>query len=116
MKRPRGIWRGAGIVASAALVLTLQRTAALAQMSPREQRGYTFARANCGQCHSVDKVTPSPLTIAPPFRELHRRYPVETLEEALGEGISTGHPNMPEFVLEADQIGDVISFLKYLER
>jgi cytochrome c len=66
-------------------------------MDPRQQRGLTFARANCARCHSIDKVTVSPLKLAPPFRELHKRYPVETLEEALGEGIVTGHPNMPEF-------------------
>jgi cytochrome c len=52
----------------------------------------------------------------PPFRELHNRYPVETLEEALGEGIVTGHPNMPEFRLDPGQIGDLISYLKWLER
>jgi uncharacterized protein (DUF433 family) len=60
-------------------------------------------------------VTPSPLKIAPPFRTLHKRYPVETLAEALAEGLSTGHPTMPEFQLETDQINDFISYLKSLE-
>jgi cytochrome c len=91
-------------------------TSAYAQMDSRQQRGLTFARANCARCHSIDKVTASPLKLAPPFRELHNRYPVETLEEALGEGIVTGHPNMPEFRLDPDQIGDLISYLKWLER
>jgi cytochrome c len=90
--------------------------AARAQISPAEQRGRTFAQANCSKCHAIDKVSPSPLPIAPPFRTLHRRYPVETLEEALGEGIVTGHPNMPEFKLAPDQVGDFIAFLKTLER
>lgn len=84
--------------------------------TPSEMRGRTFARVNCAKCHSIDRVTPSPLKIAPPFRTLHRRYPVETLAEALAEGISTGHPTMPEFQLEPDQINDFISFLKSLER
>lgn len=91
-------------------------TSAYAQMDPKQQRGLTFARANCARCHSIDKITASPLEAAPPFRELHKRYPVETLEEALGEGIVTGHPNMPEFRLDPDQIGDLISYLKWLER
>jgi cytochrome c len=91
-------------------------TTAYAQMDPGQQRGLTFARANCARCHSIDKVTVSPLKLAPPFRELHNRYPVETLEEALGEGIVTGHPSMPEFQLDPDQIGDLISYLKWLER
>jgi len=84
-------------------------------VSPQEQRGKTFALNNCAKCHSIDKVTPSPLKIAPPFRTLHKRYPIETLGEALAEGISTGHPTMPEFRLEPDQIGDLLAYLKTLE-
>jgi mono/diheme cytochrome c family protein len=84
--------------------------------SPRAERGKTFARVNCARCHSIDKVSPSPLAIAPPFRTLHERYSVEALEEALAEGIVTGHANMPEFRLEPDQIGNLIAFLKTLER
>ncbi|HWM83463.1 MAG TPA: c-type cytochrome [Pseudolabrys sp.] len=91
-------------------------SAASAQMSPSEQRGFAIARANCARCHAIDKVSPSPLQAAPPFRDLHLRYPVESLEEALGEGIVTGHPSMPEFKLEPDQIGGFIDFLKSLER
>jgi hypothetical protein len=50
------------------------------------------------------------LRIAPPFRTLHERYPVENLEEALSEGIVTGHPTMPEFRLDVAQINDFIPF------
>ncbi len=83
--------------------------------SPQEQRGRTFALNNCAKCHSIDKVSPSPLKIAPPFRTLHKRYPVETLGEALAEGIYTGHPTMPAFQLDPDQIGDLLAYLKSLE-
>jgi len=87
---------------------------ASAQDSPSVQRGRAFAVANCARCHSVDKVTQSPLPLAPPFRILHLRYPVESLEEALAEGISVGHI-MPEFRLDPGQIGDFLDFLKSLE-
>ena len=80
------------------------------------QAGKAFAQANCSHCHSIDKVTRSTLAIAPAFRTLHLRYPVESLEEALGEGIATGHPSMPEFRLDPGQVGDFISFLKSLEQ
>ena len=78
------------------LVTLMLMTPALA-MSPAEQRGKTFALTNCARCHSIDRVTQSPLKIAPPFRTLHTRYPVETLAEAFAEGIYTGHPTMPAF-------------------
>ena len=83
--------------------------------SPAEQRGKTFALTNCARCHSIDRVTQSPLKIAPPFRTLHNRYPVETLAEALAEGIVTGHPTMPEFQLDPDQIHDLLAYMKTLE-
>ena len=83
--------------------------------SPAEQRGKTFALTNCGTCHSVDRVTESPLSIAPPFRTLHTRYPIESLAEALAEGITTGHPTMPEFQLDPDQINDLLAYMKSLE-
>ena len=53
----------------------------------------------------------SPLMIAPPFRTLHERYPVEASQESLAEGIVTGHPSMPEFRLDPGQVGDVIAYL-----
>jgi cytochrome c len=96
------------------LALLLGTGAAAAQFSPEVQRGTTLARTHCVRCHSIDKVSPSPLTIAPPFRDLHKRYKIENLEEALAEGIVTGHPTMPEFRFEPDQIRDFIAFLNSL--
>ncbi len=95
--------------------VTLLGCGSAAALEPDAQRGQIFVRTNCSQCHSIDKVSPSPLDIAPPFRTLHLRYPVEHLEEALAEGITTGHPSMPEFKLDAGQVGDVIAYLKSLE-
>jgi len=97
------------------LAAILVTTNAALAITPAEQRGKTFVVTNCSKCHSVDKVTPSPLTIAPPFRDLHLKYPIETLQESLAEGIYTGHPTMPVFRLEPDQINDVLSYLKSLE-
>jgi cytochrome c len=88
---------------------------ALAQQSPAEQRGLTFVRTNCARCHSIDKVSESPLAIAPPFRNLHLKYPVEDLRRPLSEGIIANHPTMPQFRLEADQVNDVIAYLKSLQ-
>ena len=82
-----------------------------AQVSPAVQRGLQFSQANCARCHSIDRVSPSSLSIAPPFRNLHRRYPVEDLQVSLAEGIRTGHPNMPELRLDPGQISDLIALL-----
>jgi mono/diheme cytochrome c family protein len=93
-------------------------SAAVAQQvgpEPAAQRGLNIARAHCARCHSIDRTTPSPLAIAPAFRTLNKKYPLEHLEEAMAEGLSTGHPTMPEFQFNPDQINDFIAFLKSLE-
>lgn len=82
---------------------------------PAEQRGKALARANCARCHAIDRASKSPLEIAPPLRDLHRRYPINSLVEALAEGIYTGHADMPAFELSPDQIHDLLSYLKTLE-
>jgi cytochrome c len=96
------------------VVMLMLMTPVLAA-SPAEQRGKTFALNNCARCHSIDRVTRSPLKVAPPFRTLHLRYPVESLAEAFAEGIYTGHPTMPGFELDPDRIHDLLSYLKTLE-
>jgi mono/diheme cytochrome c family protein len=96
------------------LIGLLLTTSALAAPTA-EQRGKAFARANCARCHAIDRVSGSPLKIAPPLRTLHRRYPIENLGEALAEGIYTGHADMPVFELSPDQIHDLLSYLKMLE-
>lgn len=99
------------------VALVLASTCAdAAKLTAAQHRGQAFARTNCAGCHSIDSVTPSPLTIAPPFRSLHLKYPIEMLEEALAEGITTGHASMPEFRLDPAQINDLISFLKRFEK
>ena len=84
-------------------------------LSPPAQRGLTLVSNNCARCHAIDKVSESPLKIAPPFRTLHLRYPIENLREPLAEGIVTGHPTMPEFSFDPGQVGDIIAYLKTLE-
>jgi cytochrome c len=81
--------------------------------SPAERRGLRFVTLNCARCHAIDKVGESPLAIAPPFRTLHLKYPVEDLQRPLAQGV---HPIMPRFQLDASQVDDVMAYLKTLER
>jgi cytochrome c len=104
--------RAAILVGTAMLISTIPAAA----QSPAAQRGLTFVRVHCAQCHAIDVVSESPLKVAPPFRDLHLKYPIETLRRPLSEGIIANHPSMPQFRLEADQINDVIAFMQSLER
>ncbi|MGB9141727.1 MAG: cytochrome c [Aestuariivirga sp.] len=76
--------------------------------------GKKLVEANCSRCHAVGLTGDSPLAKAPPFREVVKRYPPDSLGEALVEGIVTGHNEMPEFVFEADQAVAIIAYLDSL--
>jgi len=83
------------------------------------QRGKQFVDKNCATCHAVGREGPSPYAPAPPFRTLHERYDVGDLAEAFAEGIIVPHKGggreMPEFMLEPQQIDDLIAYLRSLE-
>ena len=78
--------------------------------------GETLLTKSCSPCHAVGRAGESPHKDAPAFRTLATRYPIESLEEALGEGIMTGHPDMPEFRFDADQVGAIIAYLTSIQK
>jgi mono/diheme cytochrome c family protein len=80
--------------------------------------GGSLLEANCASCHAVGATGFSPVATAPAFRTLAQRYPVESLEEALAEGIMVGHEGivkMPEFVFGAEDIGHIIAYLNTIQ-
>ena len=77
--------------------------------------GRTLAEANCAVCHAIGHVDESTHPDAPPFRILSQRYPIESLGEALAEGIMVGHPDMPEFALPQDQVAAIIAYLESIQ-
>jgi cytochrome c len=78
-------------------------------------RGRSLAEANCSSCHAVGQSGESPAPEAPPFRRLSEKYRVDTLEEALAEGISVGHPAMPEFQFAPDDVDALIAYLQTVQ-
>jgi mono/diheme cytochrome c family protein len=80
------------------------------------KRGEELLRRDCARCHAIGHTGESPHKEAPAFRTLGRRYPIESLEEALGEGMMSGHPDMPEFGFDADDVGAIIAYLKSIQQ
>ena len=78
-------------------------------------RGQGLAQTRCAACHATGLTGASPMPEAPPFRDLHTRYPVRFLQEALAEGLTTAHPAMPQVELQSDEIRDLIAYLESLE-
>lgn len=88
---------------------------AFAQSATERQSGEVLLARNCSGCHSIGRSGTSPHREAPPFRTLSRRYPIEALEEALGEGLSSGHPDMPDFVFPPQQINGIVAYLRSIQ-
>ena len=77
--------------------------------------GHELVTQNCAACHATEASGDSPLAIAPRFRDLHLRYDVSFLSEALVEGIATAHPEMPQFEFNPQEASAIIAYLKSLE-
>ena len=73
--------------------------------------GRVLAQKHCARCHAVDRDDQSTLPVAPPLRSFASKWPLESLEEALAEGIVTGHPDMPVFQFKPPQIAALIDYL-----
>lgn len=101
------------MVGMAWLAVLMALGTALAQADDIAE-GKALVELNCARCHAVDRTSESKHADAPPFRTLSQRYPIDALEEAFAEGISTGHPDMPEFVATPGQIGAILDYISSL--
>jgi mono/diheme cytochrome c family protein len=79
------------------------------------RQGQALLATRCSRCHAIASTGDSPHRQAPPFRTLGQKYPVDWLAEALGEGLSTGHPDMPEFVFEPSEITAILTYLQSIQ-
>jgi cytochrome c len=99
------------IVASAVIV----PAAVHAEDADVLKQGQALLAKECSRCHGIGRSDASRHPQAPLFRTLSKRYPIESLEEALGEGIISGHPDMPEFQFDADDVGAIVAYLKSIQ-
>jgi len=87
---------------------------ASAQNSETIRAGYEIAQKFCARCHAIGLKGTSTNPSAPPFRDIAAKGNVQNLEEALGEGIVVGHPDMPQFQFKPREVGALIAYLKSL--
>src|SRR5215211_2558359 len=105
-----------GRPAVGALLLLLFWAPVLAQDNGGlERRGELLLNSNCSRCHAVTGSGASPHASAQPFRKLGQRYPIDSLAEALAEGLYTGHPDMPEFVFDIPDVSAILAYLQSIQ-
>src|SRR5262249_37126202 len=97
------------------LIVAWSVPAVAQQLAAQMKQGEQLLQQNCSGCHAIGRTGKSLHPQAPPFRTLGQRYPLEELEEALGEGWVWGHPDMPDFVFPPQQINGIIAYLKSVQ-
>ena len=105
----------AGLALASGLLPLLGGGVALAEDYDPVADGQALVGLYCADCHAIGATGDSPLPQAQRFRELHLRYDVEFLSEALVEGIVTAHPEMPQFEFDPEQAAAIVAYLKSLE-
>jgi mono/diheme cytochrome c family protein len=93
------------------IVIATIAIADVAKADDSVMRGKALAVQNCSGCHAIGPVGESSHPMAPPFRTLSERFPIDALEETFIGSIDTGHPGMPVFEASQQQIDDIIEYI-----
>ena len=86
---------------------------ALAQDPVR--RGHSLVQELCARCHAVGATGRSRHISAPPFRALGRSFDLDQFPRLLERGISSNHPDMPEFKFGEDDARAVRAYLRTIQ-
>jgi mono/diheme cytochrome c family protein len=79
-------------------------------------RGKTIAQHLCAGCHAIGPKGTSPHPDAVPLRQLSWRYPVRSLREPLSTGIVVGHPDMPEWQFESQDVDALLTYIESIQQ
>jgi cytochrome c len=89
----------------------LQVPEGVAQTSSVVEKGRAIAARKCAPCHAIGRDDERPHAIVTPFRELHTRYPIEMLIDALKTGVISGHDEMPMFELSREDMRALLAYI-----
>jgi cytochrome c len=98
----------------ATIALALFGAPASAQDPARH--GRALLKEFCGSCHAVSLRDRSRHKGAPPFRTLGRSFDLDDFPRLLARGVSSGHPDMPEFRFSSEDARDVRAYLRTIQQ
>jgi cytochrome c len=97
-------------------ILLLEGNLGAASESDLLAVGQEVAVRRCSGCHAIGLNDVSQDPHAPLFRTLGKKYPIDSLQEALAEGIVTGHSDMPEFRFDPRDVDALIIYLQSIQQ
>lgn len=97
-------------------MMTLLSLSLPAQAQDPVVQGRRIVEEFCGPCHATGKTGASPHADAPPFRTLARSFDLDRFSQLLERGISSNHPDMPEFKFNEESARAVRAYLRTIQQ
>ena len=97
-------------------LLAMMSLASAAQAQDSIRRGRALVGEFCSRCHAVARFGKSPSRNAMPFRTLGRNFDLDQFPRLLERGISSTHPDMPEFKFSEDDALAVRAYLRTIQQ
>jgi mono/diheme cytochrome c family protein len=114
---PSGIFaKGAVMTVALWFLAVLAVSICTAQAQDSASRGRALVREFCSKCHAIGKAGASPHKSAPPLRTLGQSFDLDQFPRRLERGISSGHPDMPEFKFNSDDAQAVRDYLRTIQQ
>ena len=102
------------------IVLSLLAALAAPSSAPAQDdpvsHGQMLAAEFCGRCHAIGARGKSRRTDAPPCRTLGRKIDLDEFPRALERGISSGHPDMPDFKFGQEDARALRAYLRSIQQ
>ena len=73
--------------------------------------GALLLEKHCARCHSTAATDNSPLSQAPPLREIYLKYPIQQLESGFAEGMGSRHRGMPQIQFSIEEVDAILDYL-----
>ena len=97
-------------------VVTLAALGSAAQAQEPVRHGRALLQEFCASCHAIGNRGRSRHVGAPPFRYLGRSFDLDQFPGMLERGISSGHPDMPEFKFSEDDANAARAYLRTIQQ
>jgi len=104
------------LIALLASLPALAGRGAAAPVQDPVRHGRALVEEFCARCHSVGRAGRSPHADAPPLRTIGRTFDLDEFPRTLVRGISSTHPDMPEFKFSYADARAVRDYLRTIQQ
>jgi len=93
------------------VALCAASTVDAASFARRAARGKIILTDRCGRCHATGATGDSPMTGAPPMREVYARFSPRELQAELSEGMVSHYSQMPQIDFSSEDVDAILAYL-----